>query len=70
VGSTVGVPGSTAMQNAKGLVVRKRDYVRLAVPEPEILEVIGKESKQKRSDKLTSRQIDTIVTPARRAKRR
>jgi prevent-host-death family protein len=46
----------------RAVLLSLRDYVRLAVPESEVLEVIGKESKQKRNDKLTSRQFDTIVT--------
>lgn len=38
-----------------------RDYVRLAAPEPEVLRVIGEESKSKGWDKLTSRQIDQMI---------
>jgi len=38
-----------------------RDYVRLAAPEPEILRIVGEESKAKGLDKLTSRQIDDII---------
>jgi prevent-host-death family protein len=52
----------------RAVLLSIRDYVRLAVPEPEILRLLGKESKQKRTDKLTSRQIDQIVTAARRSK--
>ena len=49
-----------------------RDYVRLAAPEPEVLRIIGEESKRKGTDALTSRQIDQIVktTRAQRTKRR
>jgi len=47
-----------------------RDYVRLAVPEPEVLRIIGKESKQKGTNKLSSRQIDQIIKAARKARRR
>lgn len=38
-----------------------RDYVRLAAPEPEVLRIIGEESKSKGGDKLTSRQIDQMI---------
>ena len=65
----------------RSLVIEKRgrpravllsigDYVRLAVPEPEVLRIIGKESKQKGTNKLSATQIDRIVTAARRSKRR
>jgi len=47
-----------------------RDYVRLAVPEPEVLRIIGKESRQKGANKLSSRQIDRVIKAARKAKRR
>jgi hypothetical protein len=32
-----------------------RDYVRLAAPEPEVLTIIGEESRRKGTDKLSSR---------------
>jgi len=35
-------------------LLRIRDYVRLAAPEPEVLKLIGKESKEKGTDKLSS----------------
>ena len=54
----------------RAVLLSIRDYVRLAVPEPEVLRILGKESKQKGTEKLTSRQIDRIVTTARRAKHR
>ena len=47
-----------------------RDYVRLAVPEPEVLRIIGQESKQKGTNRLGGKQIDQIITAARKAKRR
>ena len=47
-----------------------RDYVRLAVPEPEILRVIGNESKAKGTNKLSSRQTDQIIMAARRSRPR
>jgi prevent-host-death family protein len=52
----------------KAVLLRIRDYVRLAAPEPEVLRVIGEESKRKGTDKLTSRQIDQVINVARAAK--
>jgi hypothetical protein len=47
-----------------------RDYVRLAVPEPEVLRAIGIESKQKGTSRLKANQIDRIVKAARKSMRR
>lgn len=47
-----------------------RDYVRLAAPEPEVLRVIGEESKRKGTDKLSSRKIDEIIKVVRVGKRK
>jgi prevent-host-death family protein len=52
----------------KAVLLSIRDYVRLAAPEPEVLRLIGKESQRRGNDKLTSRQIDQIITSARRGK--
>jgi prevent-host-death family protein len=49
----------------KAVLLSIRDYVRLAAPEPDVLRVIGEESKRKGTDKLTSGQIDRIVASAR-----
>ncbi|HKD10318.1 MAG TPA: type II toxin-antitoxin system Phd/YefM family antitoxin [Bryobacteraceae bacterium] len=49
----------------KAVLLSIRDYVRLAAPEPEVLRVIGEESKRNGTDKLTSRQIDEIIKSAR-----
>ncbi len=54
----------------RAVLLSIRDYVRLAVPEPDVLRVLGQESKQRHTDKLTPRQIDTIIKSARRAKTR
>ena len=45
-----------------------RDYVRLAAPEPEILTIIGEESKAKGTGTLSSQQIDNIIRAARHNK--
>jgi prevent-host-death family protein len=54
----------------RAVLLSIRDYVRLAVPEPEVLRIIGQESKQKRRDRLSSRQMDRIIKAARAAKSR
>src|SRR5215469_11753680 len=56
----------------RAVLLSIRDYVRLATPEPEVLRVIGEESKTKGTDKLTSQQIDKIIreTRAKQTKRR
>lgn len=46
-----------------------RDYIRLAAPEPEVLQVIGEESKRKGTNKLSSRRIDQIIKATRAEKR-
>src|SRR6516162_474464 len=45
-----------------------RDYVRLAAPEPDVLGVIGKESKAKGTDRLRSQQIDGVIRAVRAKK--
>lgn len=54
----------------RAVLLSIRDYVRLAVPEPEVLRILGKESKRKGTDKLTSQQTDRVIRAARRAKSR
>ena len=54
----------------RAVVLSIRDYVRLALPEPEVLRIIGKESRQKGTTKLSSRRIDEIIKAARKAKSR
>lgn len=54
----------------RAVLLSIRDYVRLAVPEPEVLRILGRESTQKGTDKLTSQQIDRVIRAARRAKSR
>jgi prevent-host-death family protein len=52
----------------RAVLLSIRDYVRLAAPEPEILKVIGEESRRHRTDTLTTRQIDKIIKAARAQK--
>lgn len=52
----------------KAVLLSIRDYVRLAAPEPDVLRVIGDESRRKGTDKLTPKQIDQVIRYARAAK--
>ena len=54
----------------RAVLLSIRDYVRLAVPEPEVLRIIGQESKQKGTSRLGTKQIDQLVRAARKSKRR
>jgi prevent-host-death family protein len=54
----------------RAVLLSIKDYVRLAVPEPEVLRLIGKESRRKRTHKLSTKQIDQIIKAARRSKSR
>ena len=52
----------------RAVLLSIRDYVRLAAPEPEVLRLIGEESRVKGTDKLSSRQIDRVIKAARAQK--
>jgi prevent-host-death family protein len=54
----------------RAVLLSVRDYVRLAVLEPEVLRAIGMESKRKGTNRLSTTQIDRIVKAARKSKRR
>jgi prevent-host-death family protein len=54
----------------RAVLLSLRDYVRLAVPEPEILRIIGEESRVKRTNRLTASQVDRVIRAARKSKRR
>lgn len=54
----------------KAVLLSIRDYVRLAAPEPEVLKVIGEESRKKGTDKITSRQIDQVIKASRADRRK
>ncbi|HVO81253.1 MAG TPA: type II toxin-antitoxin system Phd/YefM family antitoxin [Terriglobales bacterium] len=54
----------------RAILLSIRDYVRLALPEPEVLRVIGEESRGKRTNKLSALQVDRVIKAARRSKRR
>jgi prevent-host-death family protein len=54
----------------RAVLLSIRDYVKLAAPEPEILKIVGKESRRSGTDKLTSRQIDQLIKSTRARKKR
>jgi len=50
----------------RAVLLSIKDYVRLAAPEPEVLRLIGQESRKHGTDRLSSRQIDQIIGRARK----
>jgi prevent-host-death family protein len=54
----------------RAVLLSIRDYVRLALPEPEVLRVIGQESMQKGTNRLGATQVNQIIRAARKSKRR
>src|SRR5713101_4764431 len=54
----------------RAILLSIRDYVRLAAPEPEILRIIGEESKRKGTNALTSQEIDRIIKTTRAHKKK
>lgn len=52
----------------RAILLSIRDYVRLAAPEPEVLTIIGEESKTKGTDAFNSQRIDNIIRAARHRK--
>ena len=53
----------------RAILLSIRDYVRLAAPEPEVLRLIGEESRHNGTDQLTPAEIDQIIKQTRKAKR-
>ena len=49
----------------RAVLLSIRDYVRLAAPEPDVLRILGAESRRKGTDSLTSQQIDQVIKAAR-----
>src|ERR1700687_1594209 len=45
----------------KAVLLSIRDYVRLAAPEPEVLRLIGDESRRKGTNTLSSSQIAEVI---------
>jgi prevent-host-death family protein len=54
----------------RAILLSIRDYVKLAAPEPEVLRVIGEESKRRGTNKLTPRQIDQLIGEYRAEKKK
>jgi prevent-host-death family protein len=54
----------------RAVLLSIRDYVRLAAPEPEVLRIIGEESKAKGTDNLSSQEIDRIIKATRATKKK
>jgi|SRR6516164_3994846 prevent-host-death family protein len=54
----------------RAVLLSIRNYVRLAAPEPEVLRVLGEESRRKGTDKLSSKQIDQVIRSSRAKKPR
>jgi prevent-host-death family protein len=54
----------------RAVLLSIHDYVRLAAPEPEVLRILGEESRRHKTDKLTSKRIDQIIKATRKANRR
>src|SRR5579872_7172572 len=50
----------------KAVLLSIRDYVRLAAPEPEVLRVIGEESRRKGTNRFSSSHIDKVIKNTRR----
>lgn len=54
----------------KAILMSVRDYIRLAAPEPEILKILGEESRHKGTDKITGREIDAVIRDTRKRRSR
>ena|SRR5271168_5010698 len=54
----------------RAILLSIRDYVKLAAPEPEVLRIIGEESKRNGTNKLTQRQIDQEIKEYRAEKKK
>jgi len=54
----------------KAVLLSIRDYVRLAAPEPEVLRIIGEESKRNGTNTMTPRQIDQVIKGYRAQKKK
>jgi prevent-host-death family protein len=53
----------------RAVLLSIRDYVRLAAPEPEVLKIVGEESRRNGTDKISSRQIDRLIRSTRARKK-
>jgi len=53
----------------RAVLLSIRDYVRLAVPEPEVLRILGQEARQKGANRLSAKKIEQIIKTARKSRR-
>ena len=54
----------------RAILLSIRDYVKLAAPEPEVLRIIGEESKRNGTNKITPRQINQSIREYRAEKKK
>src|SRR5947209_4001330 len=54
----------------KAVLLSIRDYVKLAAPEPEVLRILGEESKRNGTRKMTQRQINQEIKAYRAQKKK
>jgi prevent-host-death family protein len=54
----------------KAVLLSIRDYVKLAAPEPEVLRILGEESKRNGTHKMTQRQINQEIKAYRAQKKK
>jgi prevent-host-death family protein len=54
----------------KAVLLSIRDYVKLAAPEPEVLRIVGEESKRNGTNTMTPRQIDQVIKDYRAQKKK
>jgi hypothetical protein len=54
---------------AAGVLVGIQDYIRTFAPEPEVLKLIGEQSRKKGTGRLSVRQIDREIAASRGQKR-
>jgi prevent-host-death family protein len=54
----------------KAVLLSIHDYVKLAAPEPEVLRILGEESKRNGTHKMTQRQIDQQIRAYRAQKKK
>ena len=54
----------------KAVLLSIRDYVKLAAPEPEVLRIIGEESKRNGTNTMTPREIDKVIKDYRAQKKK
>jgi len=53
----------------KAVLLGIQDYIRLAAPEPDVLNLLGEQSIRRGTDKITSRRVDRVIKAARASRR-